>query len=346
MLSQNSNGIISVLKNMLSGSAVPKSASSGSAVSPAVNSQLIASFGSVDLNDNLQAQNLVQVPNYNNMAMSSMKLHISVTDTTSTSVPTGVNSIENVIKTLKLQTANGVNIFDFDGSLLDISCTARYLNPNGVVNNSPTPADSAASTGYTETWDIIIPFSVAAKYFPAKLFVVVNTLSSRATTLNGMTSTVNAIDVYANYHNVSVIDQAIVNQTLPVASTGNINLSTNYLQNRTYYMQAYQYGDVQSSSATDSPIGATGNGITFTPNGALYNQNTPLQAFIDKENTQYPNTVSTGVGHEIGMINLFSDVFEATAATQLSIDFTSAPSTGGASGQSNQIRAIWVTNLA
>lgn len=331
---------LGLLNGLLSGSKL-----GNSVVAPPVNEQLVASFGSIALNANTQPQNMVLIQNYNNLPMSSMKLHLSVTDTTSTTVPSGVFSIENVINELKLQTNSGINLLDFSGTLLDISTTSRYLNPAGLVNNSPTPADSAASTPYTETWDIVLPFAVAAKYFPLKLFFTASPLASRATTLNSMTSTINTLSLYASYHPISVIDQSIVNQTIPVSGTGQINLAPQYLQNRTYYMQAYQYGAVQGSGATDSPIGATGNGITFTPNGQLYLQNAPLQSFITTENTKYPNTVSTGVGHETGMVNLFTNTFTATASTQFNIDFTSAPSTGGYAGQSNQIRSIWVMNL-
>lgn len=312
---------------------------------PPVNDQLVASYGSIALNAGTQAQNMIQIQNYNNLPISSIKMTLSVTDTTGSTVPTGVNSIENVIQSLKLQTKSGTNIFDFNGTLLDISNVSRYLNPAGLVNNSPTPADSAASTEYPETWNIVIPVSVNAKHFPLKLFFTAAPLASRATTLNGMTSTITSLSLYASYHNISVIDQQIVTQTLPVASTGTINLAPNYLQSRVYYMQSYIYGAVQSSSASDSSIGTTGNGITFTPNGQLYLQNAPLQSFITTENTKYPNTVSTGVGHETGMINLFTEPFTSTAATQFEIDFTSAPSTSGYSGQSNQIRALWVMNL-
>lgn len=334
-------GLLSQIQNSFSGTK-----SSTAVNAPPVNEQLVASFGSIALGAAQAPQNMVQIQNYNGLPMSSLKLHLSVTDTTGgTTAPSGVFSIENVIQELKLQTNSGINLFDFNGTLLDISTTSRYLNPVGLINNSPTPADSAVSTAYTSTWDIVLPFAVAAKYFPLKLFFTAAPLASRATTLNAMTSTINTLAVYASYHPISVFDQQIINQTISVPGTGTINLSTQYLQDRTYYMQAYQYGAVESSSATDSPIGSSGNGITFTPNGQLYLQNAPLEAFITTENTKYPNTVSTGVGHETGLINLFTNTFKATAATQFNVDFTSAPSTGGYAGQSNQIRSIWVMNL-
>ncbi|MEM3265762.1 MAG: hypothetical protein QXH07_07395 [Thermoplasmata archaeon] len=310
-----------------------------------VNNQLVASFGSIALNSNLQPQNMVQIPNYNGLPMSSFKISLNVTDTTGSTAPSGVFPIETVIKELKIQTNNGINIVDFDGALFDISNTARYLNPVGLINNSPTPADSAASTSYTADWELIVPFGIDAKYFPLKLFFTAAPLSYRATTLNGMTSTINSLKIYASYHPISIVDQAIVNQTIPVPGTGTINLQPQYPLNRTMYMQAYVYGAVQSSSATDSPIGVNGSGITFSPNGALNIQNAPLQTFIDEENTKYANTVSAGVGHEVGMVNLFTPPFVTNAATQFSIDFTSAPSTSGAEGQTNQIRSIWLMNL-
>lgn len=310
-----------------------------------VNEQLVASFGSISLGANISPQNMIEIPNYNNLPISSIKLHLSVTDTTSTTAPSGVFPIECVINELKLQTKSGKNLFDFYGSLLDISTTTRYLNPVGLVNNSPTPADSAVSTSYTSTWDIVIPFAINPAHFPLKLFFTANAIGSRATTLNGMTSTINSLQIYASYHPISVIDQSIVNQTIPVAGTGTINLANQYLQDRTYYMQGYQYGAVESSSATDSPIGAGGSGITFTPNGQLYIQSAPLETFITTENTKYPNTISTGVGHETGLINLFTNTFKATPSTQFNVGFTSLPSTGGSAGQSGQIRSIWVMDL-
>ena len=334
-------GILSGIQN-----AINKTPASAAVNAPPVNEQLVASYGSIALGSGPAPQNMVLIQNYNGLPMSSMKLHLSVTDTTGgTTAPSGVFSIENTMQELKLQTNSGINLFDFNGTLLDISTTSRYLNPVGLVNNAPTPADSAVSTAYKADWDIVLPFAVAAKYFPLKLFFTASPLASRATTLNAMTSTINTLSVYASYHPISVFDQTIVNQTIPVSGTGQINLAPQLLQDRTYYMQAYQYGDVENSSASDSSIGSTGNGITFTPNGQLYLQNAPLQSFITTENTKYPNTISTGVGHETGMINLFTNTFKATSATQFNIDFTSAPSTGGYAGQSNQIRSIWVMNL-
>lgn len=341
-ISLNSDGLIGQIVNAIGGSGTTGSGS----VAP-VNDQLVASFGSITLNAGLQPQNMVQIPNYNGLPYSSFRIHLSVTDTTgNTTAVVTPYSIENVIHGFNLQTKDGKNIFNFAGDQLDISNSARYLDPNGLINNAPNPANSVTATTTTSTWDIIIPFAVSQKYAPLKLFVVFNPVASRAATINLLGSVVNSMQVFASYHQVNVIDQAVINQTIPNSSTGNIALQSNYLLNRTYYLQAYNYGQVQGASAADTYIGTSGNGITFTPNGSLYLQNVPLATFIAKENAKYPNTVSAGVGHEVGMVNLFSDPFVATASTQLTIGFTTAPSTQGCyGGAANQMRSIWVVNL-
>jgi hypothetical protein len=132
----------------------------------------------------------------------------------------------------------------------------------------------------------------------------------------------------------------IKNISIPVSATGTAVLNPYFDQGRNYLLQAYQYGVVSTTnSSADNSIGSTGTGITFTPNGSLTISNAPLQTFIDKENIAYANTVSTGVGHVYGLINLFTNPFNANPSTNLSINFTSAPSVYGGS---NQIRTIWI----
>jgi hypothetical protein len=302
------------------------SGSSGNGMSvPVVNDQLIASYGSVALNNNLQSQNVIQVPNYKNLDISSLTLQLSVSSTTTATAPSGVVPIESVIKGLEIQSMSGKDIWrPLDGSLFDISNYARYLNPSGVVNNSPF-FPTAVSTTATTTWNINIPFGINNKHFPLKLFVTFNTLGSTASTLNGMTVTVNSFSILASYHKINPADIMLKPLSVPITAAGNISLQQYYDIGHTYYSQILNYGNVQESTASDSPIGSTGTGIVFTPDGSLYMSNVPLQAFIQKENNTFPNTVSAGVGHEVGMVNMFTNPFVASAASQLSIDFTSVP---------------------
>jgi hypothetical protein len=313
---------------------------SGSNVGRNVYNQFIFSTGTVSLGSNLLPQTTQLIPNYNNTAMSSFKIALTVTDTTGGSTaPSGVQPIESVIQQIRVQTNDGIDLINASGAYLDLSATARYLTPGGLYYPSPTPADTSTSTPYAVTWNLVFPFSVDASKFPLKCFVTYNTLGSRATTLNSMTSTVN-LSFYANYTPHTFTAAKIKNISIPVAATGTIPLSTYYDIGSKYLLQAYQYGTLStSSSSSDNAIGTTGSGITFTPDGSLSTSSAPLQTFVDKENIAYPNSISTGIGHIYGMINLFSDPFVATAASTHPINFASAPSVYGAS---NQVRTICV----
>ena len=326
---------------ILAGLGVTKPAAHQNLSIPVVNDQLIASYGSTALSGNLASQNVVQIPNYKDLDISSLTLQLSVSQTNGATAPTGVANIESVIKTLELQAANGKDIWRLDGSLYDISDVGRYLTPSGTVNNSPF-LSTTISTTVTSTWNINIPFGIPASMFPLKLFTTFNTLNAMASTLNGMTVTVNSFTILASYHKINPAPVQLKAINIPVAATGNQTLTQYYDQGHTYYSQFIVYGNVQQSGASDGAIGSTGTGITFSPDGSLYLSNTPLQAFIQKENNTYPNTVSTGVGHETGMVNLFTNPFVASAATQFQIDFTSTPSVAG---NANTMRLISIESL-
>lgn len=340
------SGISKTPAGQASGAPSSNAGSQGAAVG--VDNQLLFSIGSTALTANVNPQTVQVVPNYYGLPMTSFKITLTVADTVgSSSAPTGVNAVETALKNFQVQTNDGRNITLFDGSFLDISATSRYITQGGLYNASPTPADTTTSTTYTSTWNIIVPIHINASFFPLKVYTSFNTIGSRATTLNSMTSTV-SLSMYGNYHNVpSPIGNGaqikIVNRTIPVTGTGTPPLQQYYDQGSVVYLQAYQYGKLSTTDSTqDNAIGSSGTGITFTSDGSLQTSNAPLQSFIDKENIAYANTISAGNGHVYGLINLFTSPFVVTAATNLSINFTSTPSvTGG----TDQIRSIWVEGL-
>lgn len=296
---------------------------------PVVGSQLVASYGSITLSAGLQTQNVVLIPNYKNLDISSLTLQLNTSITNTATAPTNVNGIESVIKQFTIQANNGKNIWQpLDGSLYDISNYGRYLNTAGVVDNSPAFSATVSAT-VPQTWNINIPFAISRTLFPLKLFTTFNVNAAIAGTTNGSTAVVNSMSVLASYHDLGLKDAKSQVQlkpiSVPVVAAGTASLQQYYDYGRVYYSQILSYGDVQNSDASDSPIGSTGTGITFTPNGELYNSNVPLEAYIAQENNRFPNTVAAGIGHETGLVNLFTDPFVAGAASELSIDFTSTP---------------------
>jgi hypothetical protein len=198
------------------------------------------------------------------------------------------------------------------------------------VVNSPF-LSTTASTTVSSTFNVNIPFGIPANAFPLKLFTTFNTIGSMASTANGMTVTVSSLNISASYHKINPTPVQLKAISIPVSAAGTIQVNQYLDVGKTYYSQFMSYGDVQKSDATDSVIGSTGTGITFSPDGSLYQSNVPLQSFISKENNTYPNAVSAGVGHETGLINMFVNPYVASAATQFSVDFTSTPSVAGTS---------------
>jgi len=331
----------SVLSGYLGGSGSSSAGSNGNPT--AVNNQLVASFGSTNLSTTLISNNMVLIPNYYNLDMSSIKIALSVSDVIGTTAPTTATVIETLLKNFQLQTNAGRNLMILDGSQFDISNISRYLNAQGVINNSGLAGTTTTSTTSSSIYNVIIPMAVNRKWFPLELFTTYNTLASRAATLNSLTtSTVNSLQVFANYHALNPPDLQLKTISIPVAGTGTTSFNQFYDQGKTYYSQYISYGDAQEADAADTFIASSGTGITFTRNGSLEVSNAPLQTFIDKENLAYPNTVSAGVGHETGLINLFTDPFVATAATQFSINFTTATKVAGVS---NTMRYMAVESL-
>ena len=283
-----------------------------------------------------------QIPNFNGLPMSSlsMKVSTSVTDTTTTATVLGV---ESAIAQFQLTDNVGNILMQLDGRKNDISLTARLFSNNGQYNPSPyltgTSSSSATPGTYTASWNIEYPFSIPASKFPLNLNVVFSALGDLSQgNSDGITAGSVTLSVYGSYIAHSFTYAKIRSIDIPVSATGNITLNTFYDQLQTYLLQAYQYG-------ADSNIGISGNGITFSTDGSLQQLNNPLQQYINEENLNYPNSVSSGVGHIGGFINLFSPVFTQTAATQLSIDFTSTPSLLN-SNYSKETRSYWVEQLA
>jgi hypothetical protein len=282
-----------------------------------------------------------QIPNYNGLPMSSLKLTLN-TSVTSSSTATTVLPAEAAIAELQLTDNVGNILMQLDGRKYDISLTARLFSNNGQYNPSPYLTGSAtsdalaASTTATAAWNIEYPFSIPASAFPLNLNVVFSGLGDLVPSGDAALASGSAtLSIYGSYVAHSFTYAKIRSIDIPVTGAGNITLNTYYDGLQTYLLQAYQYGN-------DSDIGS--NGITFSTDGSLQQLNVPLANYIQEENLNYPNSVSSGVGHIDGYVNLFSPAFKESAATQLQIDFSSAPSLLN-SNYANEVRTYWIEAL-
>ena len=285
--------------------------------------QLNSSLGS-----NLSPQTTQLLSNYKGLPLTNLRLILSVSETAGATAPSGFLPIENAIQKFQIIANDGTILTDFDGAYSDVSYWARLLTKGGIYTPSPTPSVGASSTG-TYTWELSLPFGIKASDFPLKLNVVFNTLSSLTTGSTPLASANATLSLYGTYSPANVVRTILKSSYIPVSATGNIVLNTQYDAGKTYLLQAYSYG-------ADSNI----NNITFSTDGSLQYQNVPLSEFINKENILYANSVSQGVGHINGFINLFTPQFTETPATQLAINFASLPYVVYTSN-SNAIRSYW-----
>ncbi|MEM3264669.1 MAG: hypothetical protein QXH07_01815 [Thermoplasmata archaeon] len=315
-----------------------------SAVKPVVNAQPVKgrflTTQSATLGTAQVAAPTFQIPNFNGLPLSSLKFAIttSITDTTTTAT---VLPVESVIAQLQLTDNVGNIIMQLDGRKNDISLSARLFSNNGQYSPSPyltgsTTSNTAAPGTYTASWNIEYPYSIPASAFPLNLNVIFSGFGDLATAnASGLTAGSASISIYGDYVAHSFTYAKLRSIDIPVAGTGTITLNTFYDQQQVYLLQAYQYG-------SDSVIGP--NGITFSTDGSLQQLNVPLESYINEENLNYPNSVSPGVGHINGFVNLFSPAFKETAATQLQINFASVPSLLNPNYQ-GKIRSYWVEAL-
>lgn len=150
------------------------------------------------------SQTNIKAPN--GYALSNLQVYLSVTDTTgSTTAPVSPASVESVIQQLIITGKSGRPIVVMSGANGEMTRWQQLLNDQQIYQSAPTPADTATSMAYTATWNfankhLVIDPSELSNFSVSGLF---NTLSSRAATLNSMTSSVTQFSLAADFVPVS-----------------------------------------------------------------------------------------------------------------------------------------------
>lgn len=303
-----------------------KKGSSGSSV-PDLKDQLMYDSGQV----NLGASTVPLTPNvfspYGKRNLKGMKITFTVTETTGTSVPTGWMPIETALKKFQLSSGKGSGsvLFNMDGTKNDLSIWARYLTFQGKYTPSTTPSGQAASTTYTYVWNLVIPYGINFSDFDLRPEFELNTLASLTTGANALASGTARLQVYGTFTKEAVPTAILKAAQVSNLGSGTANLGYNYDKGVVIQSQFLQYG-------ADADI----NTIYFAANGETPElPNISLQSLIDREDTVYPVS-----GHVAGIVNLFTDAFNASGVTALNIDFASAPSL--LNGTSGILREYWI----
>ena len=227
-----------------------------------------------------------EIPSYNGLGISALHGTLTVVDTPGGTAPTSPTSIQSVIKQFSFQSVNGAvgePIFNFDGSLNEITNWQRIVNPNGNYQTSAAPTISTSPV--TTTWNFDIYYSIPKRLLPVRPTLVLNTEGSRASTLNGMSSTAN-LTITADYTssdaygNPLTFGSRLKNIPINISATGVQQFSTSLDTNVSVYQQAYDVGADSNLSSTQT--------INFSLGGQQILQNTPYQNIIGGEANLYP----------------------------------------------------------
>lgn len=307
----------------------------GSAAAFVEQSQALLYQGSsISMATNTQAETSNQIRNPNGLPLSNLYFDIAVTDTTgSTSAPSGVNAIDTALTQFTIFGASGNQLMNIQPNVGDpFKHLQHRLNSSGYYNTAPTPADSSTSTAYEVHYNVVLGnWTIFQNQFPLSIQYTVNTQSSRATTLNSMTSTVQ-LSVYGAFVKNAPLPPTRIN----VKPVTGIAASNFYFD--TYLDQTPIYDLSVDVGSADSNIASGSSAINFTENGNSLIPNTSYQNIINAEDQLYNITTP----HITGFfpLNVLSGmrgrvINPATAADSLQVNFSSQPNVGSTSGKAN-----------
>lgn len=271
-----------------------------------------------------------QIRNPNGYAMSGLFIDLNVTDTTgSSSAPSGVNSIETAFTSLVITGATGKQLLKCNPNSGDqLRKLQHRFNQNGYYNTPPTPADSAVSTAYSVDYLVMLHnWVIAAKEFPLTVEWQLNTLSSRATTLNSMTSTAQ-ITMYADFVPLKSSLPPTVIKIKPV--TG-IAASTFNFQT---YLDTTPIIDLSLDVGSADTVISSTNSFNILVNNVPLVANSAYQNVINAEDRLYPITTPHITGYfPLNVLSGMTTLNPAVEQDSVEVDFTSAPDASGTSGR-------------
>ena len=276
-----------------------------------------------------------EIVSINGKGISALHGHLQVIDTPSGTAPVAPTPIESVIKKFSIQSINGnigSPIFDLDGSIFNISRWQRIINPNGNFQTSPTPTIS--TTAVTSDWYFDLYFDIPANLLGVRPTLQFNTEGSRATTLNGMTSTAE-LTLSADYTNLNAYNQPLKasrlkNIGINQSTTGVVQLGYAVDKNVNVIQEAYDVGaDTNLNTSSTFNLSIQGNQIM---NNLTYTNITGGEANL------YPLGTHISGFFPFRVVDKNTRYFDSSY--NLSMNFASAPYVGSGVNQvSNKMYA-------
>ncbi len=291
----------------------------------------VISLGSAPINPTIPNE----IVSINGKGISALHGHLQVIDTPTSTAPVTPSPLESVIKKFAIQSISGnigEPIFDFDGSVSEITRWQRIINPNGNYQTSPTPTIS--TTAVTSDWYFDIYFDIPASLLGVRPILTFNTEGSRATTLNGMTSTAE-LTLSADYTELNVYNQPLKRSRLKniqinQSTTGVSQLGYAVDKDVNVIQQAFDLG-------SDSNLSAS-NTFNLSIQGNQIMNNLTYKNIVGAESNLYP------LGSHISGFFPFRTIDKNTryfdSSYNLSMNIASAPFVGtGVNEVSNKMIA-------
>ncbi|MDE1971240.1 MAG: hypothetical protein KGI50_06740 [Patescibacteria group bacterium] len=337
----NPNGLISRItgaasgignSNISSGNTV---SSTNSAGEPQAAFQF-ASFSNITLGANPVQLSATNLKPPNGYALSNLQINISVTDTTGgTTAPVTPASIENVLQQLVIKASSGKPLFVSNGTFGEFQRWQQILNDNGSYAVAPTPADSATSTAYTVVYSINLKHFVAdaSELQGFEVGILPNTLSTRAATLNGMTSVINYVTLVADFVPVAgYVKTMYRTKQITVSSTGYVDLGTQ--------LDRVKLSAIAADFGADSKLNVNSTFFVSVQNVPKVPY-TGYQAFINAQN-QLPANSYGNANHISGFFPLqavYKAAIDGSLLVSYQANIASAPTGGGQSNTVNLYQA-------
>jgi hypothetical protein len=312
---------------------VPKISAVNNAISPVEQGDsLLFQTSTVTLGSSTQTVTVNNIRNPNGLPMSNLYLDFSITDETGTTAPSGVSAVDSAFTNLTIYGASGkqlLNVQPNSGSPL--TKLQHRLNFNGYYNTAPTPTDTSASTSYTADFNVLLSnWIIYPEEFPLTASITINTLSSRASTLNGMTSTAQ-VSAYGAFTAQSVGMPRTQIRVKPVTGI----TATNYYFDQ--FLDTTNIYDIAIDAGTDTNIVSGAGGINVLVNNNSIIPNTSKQSVINAEDVTYSNISTPHIAgfFPLNVLRGMRTLNPSIEKDSVQVNFADAPTASGTSGQAN-----------
>lgn len=289
-----------------------------SAASDAFNGVLVINTGTVTMSSSTQQIALQPIANYYGLPASRMNVSITVADLNGNTTTASVNGVSTAIYEFQLYGKSGNLLYDGKGQDNDFINDAHMLNPYGYYAGEVSPVLTTTATTYTNVFSTVLGLSIDPSEFPLTPIVTVNTIGSRATTLNGLTSTAQ-LQVWMDFERHSFVRAKLRSYIISGVTTGIFPIQAQLDKNVNVLSHAYYFASDSNMSGTQS--------INFANNGVQLINQTTQASFIQRENSLYPSNK-----HITGFFPLnvaYARPWNSNYSTVLQFNVATAPTIGG-----------------